>query len=116
MQTQFIQLGLDLAHAACTQDEVNEIFESSKAAQKTWARTPLYKRAEALHKVAELMRQNAQPIADCLVKEIAKPKKDSYTEVIRCVQPHVLTMLMPMHGELLQHACEHGTCMVLLCC
>jgi len=29
------------------------------------------------------MRQHAQPIADCLVKEIAKPAKDSLTEVVR---------------------------------
>lgn len=43
------------------------MFEAAKAAQKTWARTPLYKRAEALHRVAQLMRENAQPIADCLV-------------------------------------------------
>lgn len=29
------------------------------------------------------MREHAQPMADCLVKEVAKPKKDSYTEVVR---------------------------------
>ncbi|PNW75884.1 hypothetical protein CHLRE_12g556600v5 [Chlamydomonas reinhardtii] len=68
---------------ACTQDEVNKMFESAKVAQKAWARTPLYKRAEVLHKVASLMRQYAQPIADCLVKEVAKPSKDSLTEVVR---------------------------------
>ncbi|KAG2431249.1 hypothetical protein HYH02_013383 [Chlamydomonas schloesseri] len=68
---------------ACTQDEVNKMFASAKVAQKAWARTPLYKRAEVLHKVASLMRENAQPIADCLVKEVAKPTKDSLTEVIR---------------------------------
>lgn len=69
--------------AACTQDEVNEMFDAAKAAQKSWARTPLYKRAELLHKVAALMREHAQPVADCLVKEVAKPAKDSLTEVIR---------------------------------
>ncbi|GIL45440.1 hypothetical protein Vafri_2681 [Volvox africanus] len=68
---------------ACTQDEVNKMFDTAKVAQKAWAKTPLWKRAECLHKVAALMRQNAQPIADCLVKEVAKPAKDSLTEVIR---------------------------------
>jgi glyceraldehyde-3-phosphate dehydrogenase (NADP+) len=29
------------------------------------------------------MKANAQPIADCLVKEIAKPAKDSLTEIVR---------------------------------
>jgi glyceraldehyde-3-phosphate dehydrogenase (NADP+) len=62
---------------------VNAVFASSKAAQKQWAKTPLWKRAELLHKAAALMREHAQPMADCLVKEVAKPKKDSYTEVVR---------------------------------
>ncbi|KAG2500942.1 hypothetical protein HYH03_000767 [Edaphochlamys debaryana] len=68
---------------ACTQQEVNQMFDSAKAAQKSWAQTPLWKRAEVLKKVAALMRDNAQPIADCLVKEVAKPAKDSLTEVVR---------------------------------
>lgn len=37
--------------AACTQDEVNGVFDAAKKAQKQWARTPLWKRAEYLHKV-----------------------------------------------------------------
>ena len=61
----------------------HQAFAAAKAAQKEWARTPLWQRAAVLHKVAELMRQNAQPMADCLVKEIAKPAKDSLAEVVR---------------------------------
>jgi glyceraldehyde-3-phosphate dehydrogenase (NADP+) len=80
------------------------MFASAKTAQKAWAKTPLHARATLLHRVAELMRHNAQPIAvsdgsaqrpslpascsppappplrpgqDCLVKEIAKPAKDA---------------------------------------
>jgi len=68
-------------HTACTQDEVNQIFAAAQGAQKAWARTPLFQRAEALHRVAALMREHAQPIADCLVREIAKPSKDALTEV-----------------------------------
>ncbi|KAI7842762.1 hypothetical protein COHA_003510 [Chlorella ohadii] len=68
---------------ACTKAEVDEAFQSAKRAQKTWARTPLWRRAEFLHKVAALMRENAQPIADVLVKEVAKPAVDAYTEVVR---------------------------------
>ncbi|MEW5304082.1 MAG: hypothetical protein WDW38_003422 [Sanguina aurantia] len=68
---------------ACTQDEVNEMFVSAKAAQKSWARTPLWKRAEILKRAAGLMRQHAQPMADCMVREVAKAAKDSLTEVIR---------------------------------
>lgn len=32
-----------------------------------------------LSQVAALMRENAQPIADVLVKEVAKPAVDAYT-------------------------------------
>jgi hypothetical protein len=62
---------------------VDAVFKAAKAAQPGWARTPLWQRAAALHKVAAIMRQHAQPMADCLVKEIAKPAKDAHTEVIR---------------------------------
>ena len=68
---------------ACTQAEVDTAFAAAKKAQKTWSKTPLYKRAEMIHKVAALMRENAQPMADCLVKEVAKAAKDSMTEVVR---------------------------------
>jgi hypothetical protein len=74
---------LALAAAACTQQEVDAVFESAKKAQKGWARTPLWRRAELLHRVAAVMRENAQPIADVLVKEVAKPATDAFTEVIR---------------------------------
>lgn len=35
--------------------------------------------------VAALMRENAQPIADVLVKEVAKPAVDAYTGGWPCV-------------------------------
>ena len=55
-------------YPACTQSEVDAMFASAKKAQKEWARTPLWKRAEVLHKTAKVMRDNAQPMADCLGK------------------------------------------------
>ena len=47
---------------------------------QAWARTPLWKRAEYLHKVDGLMKANAQPMADALVKEV-RQKGDN------CMQP-----------------------------
>ena len=67
--------------SACTQEEVNRIIDSSKAAQNLWAKTPLWKRAELLHKAAAILKEHKSPIAECLVKEIAKPAKDAVTEV-----------------------------------
>ena len=66
---------------ACTQDEVNRCVESAKCAQKIWARVPLWKRAEALHRCAAIMKEQKAPIADCLVKEVAKALKDAVVEV-----------------------------------
>ncbi|KAK9809129.1 hypothetical protein WJX72_009759 [[Myrmecia] bisecta] len=80
---------------ACTREEVDAAYAAAKEAQKLWARTPLWKRAEYLHKVDGLMKQNAQPIADCLVKEVAKPAKDALTEVIRS-------------GDLISYTAEEG--------
>ncbi|KAG9142194.1 hypothetical protein Leryth_007637 [Lithospermum erythrorhizon] len=67
---------------ACTQEEVNKVMEMAKAAQKLWARTPLWKRAELLHKAAAILKEHKAPIGECLVKEIAKPAKDAVTEVL----------------------------------
>ncbi|EFJ23760.1 hypothetical protein SELMODRAFT_232458 [Selaginella moellendorffii] len=80
---------------ACTQDEINKVFQSAKAAQKLWAKTPLYKRAEMLHKVSVIMKEHKSPLADCLVKEVAKPAKDAVTEVVRS-------------GDLIDYTAEEG--------
>jgi hypothetical protein len=45
---------------------------------------PLWKRAETLHKVANLLRQHKDAMAECLIKEVAKPAKDSIAEVCVC--------------------------------
>ena len=59
------------------------MFEAAKEAQESWAETPLWRRAALLHEASSLMRKNAHPIARTLVIEIAKPRKDSLTEVLR---------------------------------
>lgn len=75
-------------HAACSQEEVNKVMDLAKSAQKLWAKTPLWKRAELLHKAAAILKEHKTPIAECLVKEIAKPAKDAVTEV------HIVSRVM----------------------
>ena len=58
-----------------------ECLSVAKVAQKAWARTPLWKRAELLHMAATILKERKAPIAECLVKEIAKPAKDAVSEV-----------------------------------
>lgn len=71
---------------ACTQAEADEMFAAATAAQKGWAKTPLWKRAELLHKAADLLQANKEPIVSALVKEVAKPQKDATTEVVRSAE------------------------------
>ena len=68
---------------ACTINEVDRCYESATSAQGSWSSTPLYKRAEILHKAASLLRDHAATPAQCLVKEVAKPAKDALNEVLR---------------------------------
>ncbi|KAG7030337.1 NADP-dependent glyceraldehyde-3-phosphate dehydrogenase, partial [Cucurbita argyrosperma subsp. argyrosperma] len=58
-------------------------MEIAKSAQESWAKTPLWRRAEVLHKAAAILKEHKAPIAECLVKEIAMPAKDAVTEVVR---------------------------------
>ncbi|CAM6079290.1 unnamed protein product [Sphagnum tenellum] len=81
--------------SACTQDEVNKCVDSCKAAQKLWAKVPLWKRAEHLHKLAAIMKDQKITIADCLVKEVAKCMKDAMVEVVRS-------------GDLIDYTAEEG--------
>lgn len=81
--------------AACQKEQVDAAYDAARKAQRSWARTPLWKRAEYLHKVDAVMKDNAQPIADVLVKEVAKPAKDALTEVVRS-------------GDLIGYTAEQG--------
>jgi acyl-CoA reductase-like NAD-dependent aldehyde dehydrogenase len=67
------------------------VIESAKTAQKLWAKTPLWKRAELLHKAAAILKEHKVPVAQCLVKEIAKPAKDAVTEV--CTKTSIFHLL-----------------------
>ena len=71
---------------SCTQKEVDAAYDGAAAAQRAWARTPLWKRADYLHKAAAALRSHADDIAPVLVAEIAKPKKSSHSEVIRSAE------------------------------
>ncbi|WZN64104.1 NADP-dependent glyceraldehyde-3-phosphate dehydrogenase [Chloropicon roscoffensis] len=68
---------------ACTREEIDEAYEGCAKAQEVWRQVPLWKRAEALRKVAGILREQRETIADCLVSEVAKAKKDSLSEVDR---------------------------------
>ena len=56
-------------------------MDSAKVAQKVWARTPLWKRAETLHRAAAILKEQKAPIADCLVNNLDLSMKSRYLQV-----------------------------------
>ncbi len=68
---------------ACTREEIDSAYEGCSRAQEEWRAVPLWQRAEALKRVAAILREKKDTIADCLVNEVAKARKDSLSEVER---------------------------------
>ncbi len=68
---------------AMSQEEADEFLKCSAAAQKSWAAVPVSERAAVLHKAAEILVREKDAIADVLMREIAKNKKSSLSEVTR---------------------------------
>lgn len=70
-------------------------MDSTKSTQKSQVKTPLQKRVELLHEAVAILKEHKAAIAECLVKEIAKPAKDAVTEVVRS-------------GDLVSYCAEEG--------
>lgn len=68
---------------AMTQEEVDVVIAASRRAHKTWRDVPLIERAKILGKAAALLLEHQEELANILVKEIAKDKKSSLSEVQR---------------------------------
>ncbi|MGL4799154.1 MAG: NADP-dependent glyceraldehyde-3-phosphate dehydrogenase [Cellulosilyticaceae bacterium] len=68
---------------AMSPEEVDEVIAVAKKAQKMWRDTPLGERAKLLDKAAELLLLHQEELAEVLVREIAKDKKSSLSEVQR---------------------------------
>ena len=54
-------------------DEMLAMIEKAKAAQKIWAKTPLWKRSQECYKFIELIKENAEEIGTLLTREMGKP-------------------------------------------
>jgi glyceraldehyde-3-phosphate dehydrogenase (NADP+) len=68
---------------AMTKDEADFIIKSSKEAQKKWKNVTLNERAEILYKAADLLVEYSEEIAELMIREIAKDRKSSISEVVR---------------------------------
>lgn len=68
---------------AMSKAEVDLAIENSKIGQKIWAEVPLNSRAKILYKVADLLEENAEELANIMMFEISKDKKSCLSEVKR---------------------------------
>ncbi len=63
--------------------EADEFLKTAAQAQKSWATVPVNERAAILHKAADILVHEKDTIAEVLVREIAKNRKSSLSEVTR---------------------------------
>jgi glyceraldehyde-3-phosphate dehydrogenase (NADP+) len=66
--------------------EIGAVLADAAAAQKDWAARPVEQRAAILHKTADLLEERVEPLAELLMREIAKNRKDSREEVVRSAE------------------------------
>jgi acyl-CoA reductase-like NAD-dependent aldehyde dehydrogenase len=64
-----------------TNQEIQEMVERSKVAQKKWAATPVEERTELILKAYELILARKEEIAQLIHQEMGKPLKESVGEV-----------------------------------
>ena len=88
---------------AMSKEEVDEVIEAAKIAQKEWAKVPLIERTKILNKAAFLLLDYQKEIAEVLVVEIAKDITSSLSEVKRTSDFILFTAdaAKQMRGEML---------------
>ena len=73
--------------ARCSPADVHLAVAAARAAQPSWAATPLIERVKVLRRINALFVERAEPIAVVLVQEIAKTITDSREEVHEYAAP-----------------------------
>lgn len=66
-----------------TPQEIDEVLENSKKAQKIWEATPLYERVKITHLAADWIRHHEAYLTELLAKEVGKTVSEAKSEIIR---------------------------------
>lgn len=75
-----------LGHAAdCLPEEVDEVLDSSRTAQREWWAESALHRAEKLHEVGRAVREMKPVLAEMLTREMGKTYKESADELDWCI-------------------------------
>ncbi|HWO97241.1 MAG TPA: NADP-dependent glyceraldehyde-3-phosphate dehydrogenase [Bacillus sp. (in: firmicutes)] len=86
---------------AITKAEVDEAIRSAHEAQKAWAEASLQQRAAYLYKWADELVNMQEEIAEIIMKEVGKGRKDAQKEVVRTADfiRYTIEEALHMHGE-----------------
>lgn len=68
---------------AMSQEDVDYVYATAKAAQPAWRALSYVERAAYLHKAADILVRDAEKIGAILSKEVAKGYKAAVSEVVR---------------------------------
>lgn len=67
--------------ASATPDEVHQALAAASAAQHAWADTPAPERGALLREMADLVAEHGDELAELLVAEVGKPRKQADDEI-----------------------------------
>lgn len=86
---------------AITKEEVDEAIRFAHEAQKEWAETSLQDRAAYLYKWADELVNMQEEIAEIIMKEVGKGRKDAQKEVVRTADfiRYTIEEALHMNGE-----------------
>ncbi len=68
---------------AMSKEEVDNVINIAKEAQKKWSKVPMSERAEILYKAADILVEKSEEIVEIMIREIGKDRKSSKSEVLR---------------------------------
>lgn len=66
---------------AATKEDVDFAVEKAKEAQKTWAKVPVYEKAEIMHRFLALVEERKEDLAQTLSAETGKPITEARAEI-----------------------------------
>lgn len=89
---------------AMSREEVDQVYESARAALADWRALSYVERAAYLHKAADILVRDAEKIGAVLSKEVAKGYKAAVSEVIRTAEiiNYAAEEGLRMEGEVLE--------------
>ncbi len=68
---------------AMSKEEVDNVINIAKEAQKKWSKVPMSERAEILYKAADILVEKSEEIVEIMIREIGKDRKSSKSEALR---------------------------------